>query len=135
MGSAAAATAAVVAAAAIVAPAAVAAEQEQQDDRNDDPAAAAAAKAGILITHIVTSYENLTAVRSHSHSMPPQEKCSSGLGDTIAECQQGVHKVDVLEENAVLLGGELHIGKIPEAAHTQTDQTVRQRLGYILRDG
>ena len=41
--------------------AAVAAEQEQQDDGDDDPAAAAAAKAGILITHTVTSYENLTA--------------------------------------------------------------------------
>ena len=61
--------------------------------------------------------------------------CASELRDAIAERQQGVHKVDVLEENAVLLGGELHIGKIPEAAHTQADQTVRQRLGYILRDG
>ena len=107
----------------------------QQDDRNDDPAAAAAAKAGILITHIVTSYENLTAVRSHSHSMPPQEKCSSGLGDTIAECQQGVHKVDVLEENAVLLGGQLHVGEVPEASDAQTDQPVGQRLRHALRHG
>ena len=133
--SAAAPAAAVVAAAAAVAAAAVAAEQEQQDDRNDDPAAAAAAKAGILITHIVTSYENLTAVRSHSHSMPPQEKCSSGLGDTIAECQQGVHKVDVLEENAVLLGGQLHVGEVPEAPDAQTDQPVGQRLRHALRHG
>ena len=60
--SAAAAAATVTAAAAVVAPAAVAAEQEQQDDGNDDPAAAVTAKARILITHTVTSYENLTAL-------------------------------------------------------------------------
>jgi len=59
---AAAAAATVTAAAAVVAPAAVAAEQEQQDDGNDDPAAAVTAKARILITHTVTSYENLTAL-------------------------------------------------------------------------
>jgi hypothetical protein len=59
--SAAAPAAAVIAAAAAAIAAAVAAEQEQQDDGDDDPAAAAAAKAGILITHTVTSYENLTA--------------------------------------------------------------------------
>ena len=58
---AAASTAAIVTTAA-AAVAAVAAEQEQQDDGDDDPAAAAAAKAGILITHSVTSYEDLTVL-------------------------------------------------------------------------
>ena len=61
-GSAAAAAAVVVVIIAAAPAAAVAAQQEQDDDGDDDPAAAAAAKAGILITHSVTSYEELTVL-------------------------------------------------------------------------
>ena len=54
-------------------------------------------------------------------------------GDTVAEGQEGIHKVDVLEEYPLGLGGELHIGKVPEALHSQSNEPVRQRLGHALR--
>ena len=54
-------------------------------------------------------------------------------GDTVAEGQEGIHKVDVLEEHPLGLGGELHIGKVPEALHSQGNEPVRQRLGHALR--
>ena len=56
-------------------------------------------------------------------------------GDAIAQGQQRVHEVDVLEEHALLLGGQLHIGEIPEAADAQADEPVGQGLGHVLRHG
>ena len=41
--------------------------------------------------------------------------------------------MDVLEEYPLGLGGELHIGKVPEALHSQGNEPVRQRLGHALR--
>ena len=52
-------------------------------------------------------------------------------GDTVAEGQEGIHKVDVLEEYPLGLGGELHIGKVPEALHSQGNEPIRQRLGLF----
>ena len=56
-------------------------------------------------------------------------------GDAVAQGQQRVHKVDVLEEHAFLLGGQLHVGEIPEAADTQADEPISQRLRHALGHG
>ena len=43
--------------------------------------------------------------------------------------------MDVLEEHAGLIGRQLHIGKVPEAADAQGDEPVSQRLGHVLGYG
>lgn len=43
--------------------------------------------------------------------------------------------MDVLEEHAGLIGRQLHIGKVPEAADAQGDKPVSQRLGHVLGYG
>ena len=55
-------------------------------------------------------------------------------GDAVAQSQQRVHEVDVLEEHAFLLGGQLHVGEIPEAADAKADEPVSQGLRHALRD-
>ena len=59
-------------------------------------------------------------------------KVRSAAGNAVAQGQQGVHKVDVLEEHAGDLRGQLHIGEVPEAPDAQADEPVRQGLGHIL---
>ena len=43
--------------------------------------------------------------------------------------------MDVLEEHARLVGGQLHIGEVPEAADAKTDEPVSQRLRHALGHG
>ena len=56
-------------------------------------------------------------------------------GNTVAQRQQRVHKVDILEEHAGLIGGQLHIGEVPEAPDAQADEAVSQRLRHALGYG
>ena len=56
-------------------------------------------------------------------------------GNAVAQGQQRVHKVDILEKYARLVGGKLHVGEVPEAADAQPDEPVCQRLRHALRYG
>lgn len=55
-------------------------------------------------------------------------------GDVIAECQQCIHKVDILGIN-VLRDRNFNICEVPKAANAERDKTVSQRLRHMLRDG
>ena len=112
---------------------AVATEQKQNDDGDDDPAAVAAAPG--IITHSATSYEMWTFCQVSFHSMPARRIGASASGNAIAERQQRVNKVDIFKENAGDLGGQLHIGEVPETADAHINQLVSQRLRHILRHG
>ena len=75
------AAAATTVAAAIAAATAAAAEQEQQDEDDNPGVVAAATKAGILITHSVTSYEIYDLIyRSHSMVCGNRKSVISFLG-------------------------------------------------------
>ena len=62
-----------------------------------------------------------------------REKVRSAAGNAVAQSQQRVHEVDILEKHAGHVGGQLHIGEVPEAPDAQADQLIRQGLGHVLR--
>ena len=110
---------------------AVAAATAEQNEQNDDPAAVAAAP-GIVIAHNATSYEMWSLGWLSFHGMRAVQKGASNAGNAVAQRQQRVHKMHILEENAGNLCAQLHVGEVPEAADTQFDQMVGNRLCHGL---
>ena len=56
-------------------------------------------------------------------------------GNAVAQGQQRVHEMDILEEHTGLVGGQLHVGEVPEAPDAKADEPVSQRLRHALRYG
>ena len=59
----------------------------------------------------------------------------SGIGDPVAEGQEAVREVDVLDLDVGAGGAELHIGEVPEALDAEIDEAVGGILGGVLGDG
>ena len=62
-------------------------------------------------------------------------RSSSQVRDAIAQRQQTVRKVDVLELDGGVRAGQLDVGEVPEPAHAQRRQPVRRFLRHVLGDG
>lgn len=64
----------------------------------------------------------------------PVQRPGSAVCDPVAESQKAVCKMDVLKFYVRIRTGELHVGKIPKAFHTQAHQAISGILGNRLRD-